>query len=149
MPDEWTPPDGFTLTRLPAHYFDARGKGAARRPAEPMADGQIDVLWWNEDEPFIYSANDGRGPYATDETKAAAAAGNHVMGWNPNVTPKPIQGGYVPPQFKLVWDDDPTPKIEPATAAPRDLTPSQEAQALRDGIDAAQARLADIEGSKP
>lgn len=121
MPDAWTPPDGFTLTRHDAHYLDFRGQGFTTRPVSPMEDGQIEVLWWDEAEPFIYSANDGRGPNATQETKDAAKAGNPVMGWNPNVTPKAIQGGYVPPQFSLRWDDDPTPKIAPAsTATPPD-----------------------------
>lgn len=177
MPDAWQPPDGYTLTVVPEHYLDARGHGSDTRPAEPMPDGQIMVPWFgralvpdpdvSEDEaakraelgvvtplvevdvaPWALTPNDGRGPNATAETRAAAIAGTPVMGWNPVILEKPIKDGYVPPQYVLVKDDDPTlGTVEPASAteaAPP--SPEVEAQMLRDSIAAQQKRLEEIEG---
>lgn len=161
MPD-WTPPDGFTLTKTDPYWLDSKGKAWSTRPADLMPDGQINVFWFGramatddagaateiDVEPWAYTPNDGRGPNATQEARERAAAGDPIMGWNPVVLEKPIRDGYVPPQLVLVDDADPTlGDVEPASTAPVNLTPAQEAQRLRDGIEAAQARIDQIEGA--
>ena len=118
---EWTPPKGFTLTVIPGHTLDDRGMnrdGAdPRRPQRAvMPDGAQEVFWFDEDEPFVYQENDGRGQFASKEAKDAAAAGKPLAGWNPNGEHRPIQGGYVPPQYVLTSDTDKTKKIKPARA---------------------------------
>lgn len=158
MPDAWKPPDGFTLTQTDPHYLDSNGRAWDNRPAELMPDGQINVFWFgraldadgNEIDvpPWAYTPNDGRGPNATAEARERAAAGDPIIGWNPVYLEKPIMGGYVPPQSVLVKDDDPTlGAVEPATTTPRDLTPEEEVERLRDAIDYAEARIAEIGGS--
>lgn len=128
-PGGWSVPKGYTLKRIPGHYIDARGMNRdgsdPRRDRGPMLDGTQEVAHFDEAEPFIYQENDGRGQFASDEAKAAAAAGKPLAGWNPNVTFKGIVGGYVPDQYVLTHDKDDTPTIEPANV----LAPPEEAGA--------------------
>lgn len=122
MASEWTPPKGFTLTVIPEHTLDERGfdnsANDPRRPRGVMPDGQIEVFWFDEDEPYVWQENDGTGQFASQEAKDAAAAGKPMAGWNANGTLKPIEGGYVPPQYILTDDKDKTPKVEPANVLP-------------------------------
>lgn len=166
---DWTPPSGFTLTATDEHWLDSLGRAWSTPPADRMRDGQINVFWFGralvagdvaagddpraalteiDVAPWALTPNDGRGPFATEETRQAALDGKPIMGWNPVVLEKPIKDGYVPPQLVLVKDDDPTlGAVEPASATPRDLTPAEEADRLRESIAAAQARLDEIGGS--
>lgn len=102
---DWTPPKGYVLTRHEGHNVNTQGfaitaesVGAQR---EIMPDGQMDVFWYDEAEPFAYSENDGTGPNASQAAKDAAAAGKPLGGFNPKGSYKPIQGGFVPPQYQL------------------------------------------------
>lgn len=146
MASDWTPPKGFTLTVIPGHVMDARGMAAAGSDPRRgiMADGATNVLWFNEAEPFVYEENNGRGPMASQEARDAAAAGKPLAGWNANAIEKPIEGGWVPPQYVLTKDDDPTPVTEPASAVARELTPAEQVERLEASIKAAQAQIADI-----
>jgi hypothetical protein len=122
---EWKPPKGATLVRHDPYRINEQGMrlDGANRPEHwsPMPDRQIDVAWFDEDEPFVWHVHQGEShPHElgqpSDEAIKAAAAGKPLEGWRPNVTMRPIMDGYVPPQYTLAFDDDPTPKIEPATA---------------------------------
>jgi hypothetical protein len=118
-PGGWDVPEGYTLKRIPGHYIDSRGYNMEgsdpRRGRQPMPDGMQEVAHFDEDEPFIYEENDGTGQFASQEAKDAAAAGKPMGGWNPNVTMKPIEDGYVPDQYVLSFDKDKTKKVKPAT----------------------------------
>lgn len=146
----WEPPAGYTLTRHEGHYVNRKGfrVDADAAPAGGyMPDGQIEVPHFDNTEPFIYRANDGQGPFASDEAKRAAAAGEPLGGLSPNVTYKPIVGGWVPTVYTLRHVDDTTPETEPATLGGEPLTPEREIAALEGSIAAAQARIADLKGA--
>lgn len=148
MASEWTPPKGYTLTVIPGHLIDSRGMAAAG--GDPrlglLPDGQLDVAHFNETEPFIYEENDGRGQFASQEARDAAAAGKPLAGWNPNVTMLPIEGGWVPDQYVLSANDDPTPVTEPASVVERVLSPAEEVARLEAAVTATQARIAELKG---
>jgi len=147
----WKAPKGYTLVTHPGHYLDARGfrvdEAQGVHAKGLMPDGQIQVLWFDDDEPFAETENDGRGPHASDEAIAAAAAGKPIKGWNPKATLKPIQGGWHPPVYQLTRDDDPTPKTEPAGTRGRMLTPREEIAALEASVAAATERIAHLKGA--
>lgn len=108
---KWKAPAGYVLTRHPGTHVNSRGfgvksKGAVTEARPLMPDGAIDVLWFDEDEPFVETENDGMGPNASDEAKDAARAGKPLKGWNPNVTVKPIKDGWMPPSYTLTKKDD-------------------------------------------
>lgn len=114
----WTPPAGYVLTKIPGHYLNGRGMNVdgsdPRRGLMP--DGQIEVAHFVEDEPFVWTENDGKGPNASVEARKAALAGEPLSGWSPNVIMLPIEGGYVPDQYHLVREDDESHgTIEPAS----------------------------------
>lgn len=146
MASDWKPPKGFTLTRIPGHLIDSRGMAA--KGSDPrrgvMLDGTQDVAWFDEAEPFVYEENDGRGPMASQEARDAAAAGTPLAGWNPNVVHKPIENGWVPDQYVLTADADPTPVTEPANVVARELTTDEEIAKLEAAIEAAEVRIADL-----
>lgn len=151
MASEWTPPKGFTLTIIPAHTIDDRGMnrdGAdPRRPSRPlMLDGSQEVFWFDEAEPYTWTVNDGTGQFASQEAKDAAAAGKPMAGWSPHGEHKPIKGGYVPDQYVLTHDADPTPITEPASVATRELSPREEAARLKASVKATQERIRELEG---
>jgi hypothetical protein len=113
----WEAPAGYTLTILPGHYLNEKGfavtadsQGQRRIPYQ---DGAMDVFWFNEAEPFVWTENDGRGVNASQAAKDAAAAGKPMAGYSPNGEYKPIAQGYVPPVYVLTKDDDDTPAVEP------------------------------------
>lgn len=150
-PDEntaWKPPEGYVLTVVPGHYLNARGYEADGSDPRHgvLPDGQIEVAHFFEAEPFVWVENDGKGPNASIEAREAALAGEPLAGWSPNAILLPIEDGWVPDQYVLTHVDDDTPTIEPASVESRELTPAEEADRLRAGIAAAQARLAEIEG---
>lgn len=146
-PGGWTVPDGYTLKRIPAHQIDHRAMAAVGSSTGTlMPDGGMDVPHYVEDEPFIWQENDGKGDNASVEARKAALAGTPIAGWNPNVIFLPIEGGWVPDQYTLTHDQDPTPVVEPAAVLPRDLTPDQEVARLQDAIAATQARIDEIKG---
>lgn len=104
----WEPPKGWVLTRHDGYYINAQGfrltDGMRADHQAPMPDGQLDVAWFDEDQPFYEDKNMKPGP------------GFGFEGWSPNVTLLPIQDGFVPPQYHLVHEDDPTlGAVEPAT----------------------------------
>lgn len=108
---KWKAPDGYVLARHEGTYVNNRGFGVKSRDAVTdarplMADGAIEVLWFDEAEPFVESSNDGMGPHASDEAKRAARAGEPLTGWNPNVTSKPIRDGWMPPSYTLTKKGD-------------------------------------------
>lgn len=148
-PGGWKVPKGFTLTRIPGHRIDARGMAAAgsdpRRGVMP--DGAQTVAHFVEDEPFVWKVNDGQGEWASDEAKKAALAGKPLAGWHPNVFHIAIEDSWVPDQYTLTLNDDPTPVTEPANVVARELTPDEEAAKLRAAIESFQARIAEIEGA--
>jgi hypothetical protein len=144
---DWKPPKGYHLTRHDGHFVDDRGfrvDNPATHHRPLMPDGQEDVLHFFEDEPFKLTPNDGTGQHASVEARKAALAGKPIEGWNPNAIPLPIEGGWVPPTYTLTHEDDDTPEVRPAVVGP----PSDQDQIamLRAGIEAAQARIAEIEG---
>lgn len=148
MASDWKPPEGYTLTVIPGHVMDARGMAAAGSDPRRgiMPDGATMVLHFDEDEPYVWEENNGRGPMASQEARDAAKAGKPLAGWNPNAVEVPISGGWVPDQYVLTHDDDKTPTIEPASVEVRELTPEEEIAKLNDSIAAAKARIADIKG---
>lgn len=142
---DWKPPKGYTLTRHDGHYIDARGfKVDNPATATLMPDGQEDVLHFFEDEPFKLTANDGTGQHASVEARKRALAGDPIMGWNPNAIPLPIEGGWQPPTYTLKHDDDDTPETRPGVVGPP--PDADQVAMLRAGIEAAEARIAEIEG---
>lgn len=106
----WKAPKGYTLEVHPGHQLNGRGYRIEDGDQNPrggvMPDGQIEVLWFDEDEPFVQSENDGRGPMASAEAIAAARAGKPLSGWNPNTHTEPIKDGWVPPTYILRKDGD-------------------------------------------
>jgi hypothetical protein len=116
-PGGWKVPKGYTLTRYEGYHVD--GRGLMSEGSDPrhglMADGRMEVPHFVESEPFVWEENDGRGAFASIEAKKAALEGNPIAGWNPNVVLLPIEDSWMPPQFVLTHDEDPTPKIEPAS----------------------------------
>lgn len=148
-PGGWSVPDGFTLTRIDGHYVDDKGFAVtgSGKPLRTTQDGTREVPEWNEKEPFVWQENDGKGANASDEARAAAEAGTPLAGWNPNVRFRPIKDSWMPPQFTLTWDDDPTPVTEPASITALPVTPEQEVATLKASIAAAQARILEIKGA--
>lgn len=146
-PGGWKVPSGFTLTRHEGYYVDHRGmERSGSTTNTTMEDGQIEVPHFVEAEPFVWEANTGRGQYASPEAKQRALAGDPIWGWNPNCILLPIENGWMPPQYTLRHDDDPTPVTEPASVAIRELTPDEEVAKLKAAIEATQARIDEIEG---
>lgn len=151
-PGGWNVPDGFTLVCIPGHYVDDQGFAVtgSGKPLRTTPDGTRDVPVWDESEPFRWEENDGKDrPFGSltqpsQEAREAAAAGTPLAGWNPNVTFQPIKDSWMPPQFVLTWDDDPTPVTEPASVTTRELTPEEERRMLQASIEHAQARLAEL-----
>lgn len=143
--ESWQPPEGYTLTVVPGHYIDRKGFASDTPPAEPMADDTQEVAHFLP-ERYVWEENDGRGPFASIAAREAALAGTPIAGWNPNVIHLPIKDGWVPDQFILTLDDDPTPVVEPASTAPVPLTPEEEIAALQAGIAAAEERIAELNG---
>lgn len=97
-------PDGYKLTVIDGYQVNDQGfridpDTAGRRPVMP--DGQIEVMWFDENQPFIWTSNDGMGDHASEEAKDAARAGTPLEGWNPNVIRKPIEDGWMPPVYTL------------------------------------------------
>lgn len=99
---DWKVPKGYTLTRTEGYVVRADGY-KANAGEEPMPDGQIDVAWYDEDEPFYADENNKPGP------------GHGMKGYSPNVELRPIRDGFVPPHYHMVREDDDTPVTEPAT----------------------------------
>lgn len=100
----WEPPEDYVLTRHEAHSVNHQGfriDDATPDHKRTVHPGGMDVFWFDEDEPFVQDVNNGRGPMASPEAKAAAKAGKPITGWSPNGELRPIQGGYVPPQYQL------------------------------------------------
>lgn len=100
----WQAPEGYVLTEHPGYYVNIRGfRVDDVNPTDRalMPDGTIEVLWWNEDEPFVWKVNDGSGANASQEAKDAAAAGTPLAGYSPNTTTRPIKDGWVPPTYQL------------------------------------------------
>lgn len=150
-PGGWEVPAGFTLTRIPAHQIDHRAMEASGSTTDTLApDGSIRVLHFFPEEPYVWKVNDGTGPNASDEAKRAALAGTPLAGWSPHCVSLPIEGGWVPDQYVLTHDDDPTPKIEPASVLGlgRELTPDEEVARLEAAIAATQARIDEIKGAQ-
>lgn len=109
---DWQVPEGFTLSVVDGHTVNQRGflihGGSTPDRQVPVPDGSVDVFWFDEAEPFVWSLNDGRGPQASQAAKDAARAGKPLEGWAPNGEFRPIKDGWVPPQYILRKDDDPT-----------------------------------------
>jgi hypothetical protein len=102
----WKAPKGYTLEVHEGYFIDGRGfRVSDEQMDDPkrglMPDGQIEVLWFNEDEPFVWGENDGRGPHASEEAIAAARAGTPLEGWMAQVESRPIQDGWHPPVYIL------------------------------------------------
>lgn len=97
-------PDGYKLIAHEGYYVNDQGfritpDTEGRRPVMP--DGQIEVPHFDENNPFIFTSNDGMGLHASEEAKEAARAGEPMEGWNPNVVLKPIKDGWMPPAYTL------------------------------------------------
>jgi hypothetical protein len=102
---KWKAPAGHVMHRHEGTYINNRGFGIKDNNPPPnrplMPDGTIDVLWFDEDEPFVWKANDGMGPNASEHAKDMARAGTPLEGWHCNVTSKPIKDGWMPPVYTL------------------------------------------------
>jgi hypothetical protein len=91
-------PKGYVLIRNEPQTLN--DKGFAYAPGDRlMPDGQIDVAWFDEEEPFVFNDGSHLPAHPARSTVDAAAEG-----WNPKVTLKPIVGGYVPVSYQLRGD---------------------------------------------
>lgn len=144
---DWQPPEGFTLTVVPGHYIDRKGFAGVAPAAEPMPNGSLEVPHFVTSEPFVWKINDGTGPMASIEAKMAVLNGEPLAGWSPNCVHLPIQDGWVPDQYVLTWDDDPTPVVEPAEVLPRELTPAEQIDRHQATIDYAMAQIRELKGA--
>jgi hypothetical protein len=98
-------PKGYVLKKQhDGHLMDGRGfrvdEGQEPRKGL-MPDGAIEVFWYDEDEPFVWRANDGMGPNASEHAKDMARAGTPLEGWAANGELKPIKDGWFPPVYTL------------------------------------------------
>lgn len=107
MATTWEAPDGFVLTVHDGYQLN--NKGFKFRPGVDtalMPDGQMEVAWFDEAEPFVWTKNTGAAHYHPAGQPDPDSLG--AEGWSPKITMKPIQAGYVPAVYNLTSLDDPS-----------------------------------------